>query len=295
MTFWVAGAVVGSALIGSQGAKSAASSQADAATKAADVQTQSNKDALALQEKLYREQVALQEPYRQAGLTGQNRLMELLGLGGNTSAADYGSANRQFSMNGFDPNSLMKNFTSADYQADPGYAFRLSEGMKQLGHQAAGRGGAVSGTSLKGLQDYAQNSASQEYQNAFNRFQANRSAQGQEYGNAFNRFQTERTNMLQPLGNLMASGQSAASNQGSAAGAYGSNGANLITGAGNAIASGITNAGNAIGAGQLGQANTFANGLGTAASTYQNTTNFNNWLNRNQPNYVIPMQAGGGY
>lgn len=227
MTFWVAGASVVGGLIGASGARSAASAQADAANRSADLQ------AAALDK-----QLALQEPYRQAGLTGQNRLMELMGLGGNAGAAGYGKYAKDFSM--------------ADYQADPGYAFRLSEGMKQLGHQAAQRGGAVSGQTMKGLQDYAQNSASQEY------------------GNAFNRYQTNRANQLQSLGNLMSSGQAAASNQAGAAGQYGVNASNATMAAGNAYA-----------AGQLGQANTLAGGLGTAASAYQNQTNFNNWLAQN--------------
>jgi hypothetical protein len=112
----------------------------------------------------------------------------------------------------------------------------------------------------------------------------------QEYQNAYNRYQTNRANQLQPLGNLMASGMSAASNQGAAAGNYGSAGANLITGAGNAMAGGITGAGNAQAAGQLGMANTFAGALGTAATGYQNQQNFNNWMAR-QPNYG---SASGG-
>ena len=142
MTFWVAGASVVGGLIGASGARSAASAQSDAALRAGDIQKQQ-----------FAEQMRLQEPYRQAGLTGQNRLMDLLGLGANKEAADYGKYARDFSM--------------ADYQADPGYAFRLSEGMKQLGRTAAGRGGLISGGTMKGLQDYAQNSASQEYGNAY--------------------------------------------------------------------------------------------------------------------------------
>ena len=105
MTFWVAGATIGGAALGYLGNQSAARTQADAANRSADLQ------AVALDK-----QLALQEPYRQAGLTGQNRLMELLGLGGNSGAADYGRYGRDFSM--------------TDYQADPGYAFRLKEGMK---------------------------------------------------------------------------------------------------------------------------------------------------------------------
>jgi hypothetical protein len=242
MSGWVAGATVVGSLIGAAGNRSAASAQADAATRAGEIQKQQ-----------FAEQMRLQEPYRQAGLTGQNRLMDLLGLGANKDAADYGKYARDFSM--------------ADYQADPGYAFRLSEGMKQLGHSAS-RGGLISGGTMKGLQDYAQNSASQEY------------------GNAFNRYQTNRANQLQPLGNLMSSGQAAASNQAGAAGQYGVNAANTTMAAGNAYA-----------AGQLGQANTLAGGLTSAASGYQNQTNFNNWLaskqnpSNNQSTYMAPMNT----
>lgn len=243
MTFWVAGATVVGSLIGASGNRSAASMQADAAIRAGEIQKQ-----------MFDEQMRLQEPYRQAGLTGQNKLMQLLGLGGDAGAADYGKYGKDFSM--------------ADYTADPGYAFRLSEGMKQLGHTAAGRGGLISGGTMKGLQDYVQGSASQEY------------------GNAFARYQAERAARLQSLGNLMSSGQAAASNQAAGAGNYATNAGNTIMAAGNAI-----------GAGTLGAANTLAGGLGTAASAYQNQTNFNNWLNRNRPmgTTVGPAEIVGSY
>ncbi len=246
MTFWVAGAVVASGVIGAVGANKAAGTQADAANNAA-----------ALQKQQFDQQMALQEPYRQAGLTGQNKLMQLLGLGGDTGAANYGQYAKDFSM--------------ADYQADPGYAFRLKAGTDALGHQAAARGGLISGQTLKGMQDYAQGSASQEY------------------GNAFNRYQTNRANQLAPLGSLMSSGQAAASNQAGSAGQYGVNAGNLMT-----------QAGQAIGAGQLGMANTLAGGLGTAASAYQQQNNFNNYLARQTPqNYAgnagVDFLAPGTY
>jgi hypothetical protein len=210
----------GSALLGglisSSGAQSAASTQAAAADRAA-----------ALQKEMFDKQVELQDPYRQAGLTGQNRLMELLGLGGNAGAAGYGQYAKDFSM--------------ADYQQDPGYQFRLSEGLKQLGHAAGARGGLISGQTMKGMQDYAQGSASNEYQNAFNRYQTN------------------RANQLQPLGNLMSSGQAAASNQAGQAGQYGANAGNMMMQAGQATA-----------AGQMGSANSINNMLGSMGSMYQN-------------------------
>ena len=236
--------------IAARGASQAADTQAAAANRAAELQAQSAEKAQALQKEMFDLQRAGQEPYRQAGLTGQNRLMELLGLGGAHGAEGYGKYAKDFSM--------------ADYQADPGYAFRLNEGMKQLAGAARARGGAVSGNTMMGAQKYAQGLASNEYQNAYNRYQQN------------------RTNQLQPLGNLMASGQSAASNQGQAAGQYGTNVGNLITGAGNAMAGGVTGAGNAMAAGQLGFGNTINNALGSAASSYMNQNNFNDWLRQNQ-------------
>ena len=102
----------------------------------------------------------------------------------------------------------------------------------------------------------------------------------------------------------MASGQSAASNQGAAAGQYGANAGNMITNAGNAMAGGITGAGNAMAAGQMGLANTFAGGLNAAATGYQNQQNFNQFMaNQPKPGYnymysdsgaVGPMQPSYG-
>ena len=230
---WGLTAMAGATLVGgymsSQGQKQAAETSAAAANQAA-----------ALQKEMFDKQMAGQEPFRQAGLTGQNRLMELLGLGGAPGAAGYGKYAQDFSM--------------ADYQADPGYAFRLGEGQKALERSAAARGGLISGGALKAATRYGQDMGSQEYQNAFNRYQTNRS------------------NQLQPLGNLMSMGQSAASNQGSAAGQYGVNAGNLITQAGQATA-----------AGQIGAGNTINNALGTMASSYMNQNNFNRWLAQQQP------------
>jgi len=233
MTFmYAAGAMalgsIAGGIISAGGAQDAARTQADAANRAADLQKQQ-----------FDQQMALQEPYRQAGLTGQNRLMELLGLGGNAGAAGYGQYARDFGMQ--------------DFQQDPGYQFRLGEGLKAMSRQAGARGGLISGQTMKGLEDYRQASASQEY------------------GNAFNRYQTNRQNQLQPLGNLMSSGQAAASNQAGQAGQYGVNAGNLMGQAGQAMA-----------AGQMGAANSIGNALSSSASAYgnylqssQNQANFN--------------------
>jgi hypothetical protein len=169
---------------------------------------------------MYQEQKGLQEPFRGAGLTAQNQLLDLLGLSKNTGAAGFGKYAKDFSM--------------SDFTADPGYGFRLSEGQKALDRQAAARGGLISGSALKAATRFGQEMGSQEYTNAYNRYQTN------------------RANQLAPLGSLVSSGQAAASNTGAAAGNYGAGaGAN------------ITSAGAANAAGQVGSINALTNALGS--------------------------------
>jgi len=191
-----------------------------AATDAAETQAQSAREARQLARDIFNEQKALQEPYRAAGITAQNQLLNLLGLSGNTAAAEYGKFARPFGM--------------SDFQADPGYAFRLSEGMKALEASRAAKGGLLSGATGKALQRYGQEMGSQEY------------------GNAFNRFQTERANRLNPLAGLMASGQAAAAGQAANAGNYATTAGNLTTSIGAAQAAGQVGMTNAL-TGALGQ------------------------------------------
>jgi hypothetical protein len=197
-------ATLGGGLIAAGGAK-----------KAANVQAQSAREAQAANERALERQIGLQEPFRQAGLTAQEQIMQLLGIGGDAAAADYGS--------------LAKPFGMEQFEQDPGYAFRQSEGMKALERSAAARGLLQSGPTLKGIQRFGQESASQEY------------------GNAFNRYQIERSARLNPLQSLMGSGQSATNVMTGATGQAGQNEQGNIMGAGQARASGYVGQANALG------------------------------------------------
>ena len=53
-----------------------------AAKKAAKVQDEAARRSEALQREMFERQVGLQEPFRQAGLTAQQQIMQLLGIGG---------------------------------------------------------------------------------------------------------------------------------------------------------------------------------------------------------------------
>ena len=208
---WAVTAVVGANLVGGF-------MQSRAMDKAAGAQERAQRDAMAAQQAMFERQVELQEPFRQAGLTAQNRLMTLLGLGPDTAAAEYGMAARPFDMQAF--------------EQDPGYAFRMQEGMRALERSAAARGGLLSGNALRGITRFGQDLASQEY------------------GNAFNRFQVERQARLNPLQSLMGGGQTAANVLTGAAGSYGQQ-----------AGEGMTSLGNIRASQYMGRANAMAGGL----------------------------------
>jgi hypothetical protein len=237
---------VASALIAGTAALAGGAIAAGGAKKAGNIQAQAAREAQAANERALERQIALQEPFRQAGLTAQEQIMQLLGVGGDATAAGYGS--------------LAKPFGAAQFEQDPGYAFRQAEGMKALERSAAARGGLLSGGTLKGIQRFGQDLASQEY------------------GNAFNRYQIERAARLNPLQSLMGSGQSAANVTTGNVGQSGQNEAANLYGAGQARASGYVGQANALG-GALGN-------IGQAAASYP--------MMQAQMNYFNSLAGGGG-
>lgn len=141
-----------------------------------------------------------------------------------------------------------RDFNMSDFQQDPGYAFRLSEGQKVLERNAAARGGLISGGALRAATRYGQDMGSQEY------------------ANAFNRYQTNRSNQLNPLGSLMTSGQNAAAGQGTAAGQYGTN-------VGNRYMEQGENTGNAMIAGAQARSSSYEDIAGRYGRTKPNFSN----------------------
>lgn len=114
-----------------------------------------NQGATALQTRMYEDQVARQQPFYQAGLNALPEYTKGVMPGGN----------------------LVRPFAATDFQTDPGYGFRMSEGMKGLERSAAARGGLLSGATLKGAQRFGQDIASNEYNNAYNRYVGNQATQ----------------------------------------------------------------------------------------------------------------------
>ena len=127
----------------------------NAADRAANRLAESNQAATQLQSKMYEDQVARQQPFYQAGVNALPAYTKGVMPGGD----------------------LVRPFSMSDYQADPGYGFRLSEGMKALDRTAASRGNLLSGATFKGAQRFNQDMASNEYNNAYNRYVGNQATQ----------------------------------------------------------------------------------------------------------------------
>jgi hypothetical protein len=324
----VAAATIGAAVIGgammSSAAGNAASTQADAANRASDLQAQSTRESLDFQREMYGQQRADIAPYRQAGLTAQNRLLTLLGLAptadtmaapttfdeaGYNRAVDAYYAQQQAGAGGagggtFTPGYFQdsgqesggdvyiqptfvpgpagvagagggmamptreqftttmpvdqlrvdqaspdfgryaRDFSMQDFEQDPGYAFRMSEGLKALDRQAAARGGLISGSALKGAQRFGQALGSQEY------------------GSAFDRYQINRANQLNPLMSITGYGQTSTNTLGGLGSQFASNAANTMAAGSAAQANALGAAGQARASGYVGQANALNATLG---------------------------------
>ena len=235
MSGWVAGAIAVSSVVGASSARSAAKTQAGAADRAAE-----------LQREQYEQTRADQTPYREAGY---NALAEMQRTAGNVPGAFK--------------------FGAGDYQADPGYAFRLSEGQKSLDRQAAARGGLISGGALKAATRFGQEMGSQEYQSAYNRALT-----------GYNTGVASENQLYNRQAGLAGIGQTSANLVGQFGQNYATNAGNMITGGAAAQA-----------AGQVGAANAITGGLGT----YINYNQGNNLVNALQRNQNMQLVNTGGY
>lgn len=144
--------------------------------------------------------------------------------------------------------------TPWNFEADPGYQFRLSEGQKALDRTAAAKGKLLSGAQLKASQDFNQGLASQEYGNWWDRYtgsvQFNNAKRQQDYGNKYGAY----TNVLNMLTGMAGQGQA------SAAGQAGVN-SGLASNIGNAFVNAGISGGQAMGAGYARGSEHLASGI----------------------------------
>lgn len=186
------------------GAITGSNSQAKAAKSAANQQYQASQDANKIQKDMYDQTRKDLSPYAQAGGTALSQLMGGMGPNG------------QF----------MQEYSGQDIYDDPSYQFRLQQGQDSIQSGAAAQGGLLSGATQKALLNYGQDAASQEF------------------GNAYNRFNADQTNQYNRLSNLVGLGQNAAAQQGNAGMQTAQAVANNTMAGANAQAAGTIAAGN---------------------------------------------------
>lgn len=221
----VAAAVVGAAVIGGAVSASSSSKASKSQRAGADAATQAQWD-------MYEQTREDQAPWRDAGTAALSQI--------GTGMAAGGDFNRDFTM--------------ADFQKDPGYDFRLNQGLDSVQGSRAARGSMMSGATLKALSNYGSDYASSEY------------------GKAYDRFNNDRTQRFNRLSSVAGIGQTATNNVGTA-------GANAVAG----VTGNIIGAANATAAGQVATGNAINGGLSNLQSLYQL-----NQMNKN------PYGAAGG-
>jgi len=147
-------------------------------------------------------------------------------------------------MPGYDPKAQ---FTFSE--DDPSYQFRQEEAQKAIERSQAAKGNLLSGGAVKESARYASDLASQEYGNAFNRWQSeqlNKFNMGQSALSAdYNRQLTDYNTQQNQLLNLANLGTGAMAQTQGATGAYSQNVANALTQQGQAQAAGYLGAGQA--------------------------------------------------
>jgi hypothetical protein len=218
---WGLVAVAGATVVGGVLSSSASG-------KAAGAQEQGAANATAEQRREFDANQANLKPFRDAGLSVLPQLTSGLKPGGEFN----------------------RNFTLADFNQDPGYQFRMDQGSKALQASAAARGGLSSGGTLKALDRYGQDYASNEYGNAYNRW-------NNDIGSRFNR-----------LSAVAGTGQTATNTI-----------ANIGTQTAQNIGSNYIGAGNAQAAGYVGQANAVNSGISSLGNFYMQQQ----YLNRFAP------------
>jgi len=211
-----------------------------AAQKGAQTQADAMRESAALQKQMFDIQNAQQAPYREAGYS---------------ALSDIGGM-KPYLTQQFGPEQFQQGM-------DPGYAFRLQQGQRALQAQQNQAGGLIGGNALAAMQDYTQGQASQEY------------------GNAFNRFQTQRGNIYNTLAGIAGLGQTSLGQTGQLAGTTAQGVGGALAGAGSALGAGQVAMGNALSGGIQGAGNAYMlsqilgqrNPISTGGSNFMNSYN----------------------
>lgn len=231
-------------IFGAHEANNAADAQAAASNHATDVQGKLGQEAIDFSKQQWNTQQGNEAPWLKAGQGAISQLSDLLKPGGGLT--------QQWNQHFQAP-------TDVTEQNDPGYKFRLQEGLSALNNSAAAKGGLLSGGTAKAINNYAQQDASNEYGNVYGR------ALG-EYQQNYNQFQQGQANQYNRLAGISGAGQVSAGQLGQGGAQASGNISNILGNMGNQIGNNINNAGAATASGYVGAANALNGGIGGAVN-----------------------------
>jgi len=162
--------------------------------------------------------------------------------------------------------------TNVTEQNDPGFQFRLEQGQKALQASAAARGGLLTGGTAKAINDYAQNSASNEYGNVYNRALQN-------YQTNYNTFSNDQSNLFNRLSALSGTGQTTANQLSNSGLTSANNASNILLGSAGQIGQQYNNAAAANASGYVGGANALGGAIGGSANSLSGALSLYQLLN----------------
>jgi hypothetical protein len=217
----VSAAIVGSALVGAGSAYLSSEAQADAADKGIAAQERMSTASLALQKELAAQSREDVEPWRAAG----ERALTDIQKGIDTGAFDMSERPA------FDASQV-------DVTQDPGYQFRMDQGVDALDASASARGRLLSGAQRKALTGFGQELGSQEYGNAYARSKG-------EYDDQYARESQEKARKFNVLSSMAGTGQIAAGQNVGTNRNLANMSTNIMTNQGRAVAQGEAAKGNA--------------------------------------------------
>jgi len=230
MTFWVAGAVGLSAVIGAR-----------SASRAADKQVDAGNNSIAAQQEMFGVTQKNIQPYLRLGEQYAGTLASL-GAPANTGMGPQLPGGSSYATQQFGPAELAAGLA-------PNYEWVKQQGLMAANNQASALGGVAGTGGQRGAIDYATNLA------------------GNAYQQAFNNYQSQRNSIFGNLRDIASLGSNAAVGQGTISSNVGGNIGNTLTGIGNAQAGGIVGGANAITGGiNSGIGYNFLTNMGTSAA-----------------------------
>lgn len=237
-----------------------------AAGKAADQQVAAQRDALDFQKQIWGQQQQNLAPWMSAGNTSIAALMKAMGDGtfGAGSLPKAPAAPGPWTGTFAAP-------TSEEARNSPGYQFTAQQGSKSILQGAAAAGGAISGGTLKALDQFNTGLADSAYNDVFNRALStyNTGVQGYQlnladYNANLQGYQAELAKNAQEFSQMFAPaqlGEAAVTGLNSMGQNVALNVGNLMTGIGNSQAAGTVGSSNAITGAVNGGANSFLQSL----------------------------------